>query len=188
VCGRRPSKIATEVVHLAGELSIASVANQACNVGGAATPASPKRKHGRVRLSVGCDRQLGLPRASKRSHVRSLWTRCWITPQAGTSAACLLRIDRNANPHISRSVSAAVVARLCLSEWRSLRRSRRGSGEPICTGAAAETVSISGGCKAGATDPDDDDRSWHSVTPGAIREAVNHRRRARHWSTTRFPT
>ena len=42
MCGRRPSKIATEVVHLAGELSIASVANQACNVGGAATPASPK--------------------------------------------------------------------------------------------------------------------------------------------------
>ena len=31
---------------------------------------------GRARLRVGCDRQLGLPLATKRTDVRSLWTRC----------------------------------------------------------------------------------------------------------------
>jgi len=52
---------------------------------------SPKRKQARARLRVGCDRQLGLPPAAKRSHVTSLWTRCWTTPERVTLETWPLR-------------------------------------------------------------------------------------------------
>ena len=46
------------------------------------TAALGRRSDGRLgpRLRGECDRQPGLPPATKRSNVRSLWTRCWSTP------------------------------------------------------------------------------------------------------------
>jgi len=87
---------------------------------GLSSPWSPKRKQALTRLRVGCDRQLGLPPATKRSHVRSLWARRWATPEPVIPVAQLLS-------RTTRRVAARCRADACGAIGGASRRRRFGN-------------------------------------------------------------